>query len=144
MTRFAYSMFCDDIRNEVNSKISMMGIIGSLMYVQDFPVTLPKLCVVVTASTPNGQPFRALTFRGTMDGNVLFDLSMDEPQLEQLRQTTVLIDDPKGFEAKAIVVLSPLHLPAPTKIQVTVVADGEEVECGGMQISKAPDDLIIV
>jgi len=144
MTRFAYSVFCDDLRSEVNNKISMMGIFGSLMYLQTFPSVLPKLCAVITASTPVDQPFKSISFKGTMDGNVIFDISMNESQITEMRQSASFIDDPKFFEAKAMVVLSPLHLTNPTRIHVTVLADGQEIECGGLQISKSPEDMAII
>jgi len=144
MTRFAYSVFCDDIRNELNNKISLMGIFGSLMYLQSFPTVLPKLCAVVTASTPVDRPFQSVSFKGVMDGNVIFDISLDEAQLNEIKRSASIIDDPKGFEAKAMVVLSPFHLAAPTKLHVTVIADGEEIQCGGLQISQAPDGLTII
>jgi hypothetical protein len=144
MTRFAYSVFCDDIRNEVNGKISLMGIFGSLMYLPDFPAVLPKLCAVVTASTPIDRPFQSVSFKGVMDGNVVFDLALDSSQMEQMRQGLGLFEDPKRLEAKAMVVLSPLHIAAPSKIKISIVADGEEIECTGLQISKAPEGLQIV
>lgn len=144
MTRFAHSNFCEDIRNEVNNKFSLMGIIGPLLYVPEFPATLPKLCAVVTAITPHDQPFHSVIFKGTMGETVLFEFTMDESQLEQMRQSSAPIDEPMGFEAKAMVVLSPFHIPSPTKIKVTVVADGEEIRCGGLQISKAPEGMTIV
>lgn len=145
MTRFAYAIFCDDIRNEVNGKISLMGIFGNLMYLPEFPAVLPKLCAVLTASTPANRPFQSVSFKGTMDENVVFEMALDSNQMEQMRQqSSGLIEDPKGFEAKAMVVLSPLHLAAPTKIKISIVADGEEIECGGLQISKAPEGLQIV
>ena len=145
MTRFAYSIFCDDIRNELNGKISLMGVFGSLMYLPEFPAVLPKLCAVLTASTPTDKPFKTVSFKGTMDENVIFEIALDSNQMEQMRQQSGgLIDDPKGFEAKAMVVLSPLHLETPTKIKISIVADGEEIDCGGLQISKAPEGLQIV
>ncbi|MFZ5936617.1 DUF6941 family protein [Pseudomonas sp. HS6-2] len=144
MTRFAYSVFCDDIRNEINNKISMMGIFGSLMYLQTFPSVLPKLCAVITVSTPADKLFQSVSFKGTMDGNVIFDISLDEAQITEMRQNVGLIEVPKVIEAKAVVVLSPLHLSGPTKIHVTVVADGEEIECSGLQISQPPEGMTII
>ena len=38
------SIFCDDIRHEINGKISLMGIYGDIMYVPDFPFAVPKIC----------------------------------------------------------------------------------------------------
>ncbi|MCM8742381.1 DUF6941 family protein [Pseudomonas koreensis] len=145
MTRFAYSIFCDDIRNEVNGKISLMGIFGNLMYLPEFPAVLPKLCAVLTVNTSKDRPLQSVSFRGIMDENVIFEMALDAGQIEQMRQQGAgLIDDPKGFEAKAMIVLSPLHLAAPTKIKVSIVADGEEIECAGLQISKAPEGLQII
>lgn len=145
MTRFAYSIFCDDIRNEVNGKHSVMGVLGNLMYLAEFPAVLPKLCAVLTASTPHDQPFKAVIFKGTMDGVVLFEIGLDSVQIEQMqKQNEGLIEDPKRYEAKAMVVISPLHLAAPTKIKVSVLADGEEIECTGIQISKAPEGFKII
>jgi hypothetical protein len=38
------SIFCDDIRHEINGKMSLMGMYGNVMYVPNFPYTAPKLC----------------------------------------------------------------------------------------------------
>jgi hypothetical protein len=144
MTRFAHAIYCDDIRNEVNGKHSLMGIFGNLMYLGGFPAMLPKLCAVITASTPTDRPFDSITFTGTMDGAVVFEMGLDKDQMEQMRKSGGVIDDPKGFEAKAMVVLSPLHLAGPTKLEITIVADGENIPCGGLQISQAPEGVVIV
>jgi hypothetical protein len=94
MTRFAYSVFCDDIRSEVNGKMSLMGILGGLMYIPSFPAVLPKLCAILTASTPVDSPFQAVSFKGTMDENVIFDVALDSDQLKQMFQGAVLIEEP--------------------------------------------------
>lgn len=38
------SIFCDDIRHEINGKMSLMGVYGDIMYVPDFPITISKIC----------------------------------------------------------------------------------------------------
>ena len=144
MNRFAYSIFCDDIRNEVNNKTSFMGIVGNLMYLPAFPIVLSKLCVVITANTPRDNPFKSLSFKGFLNETVLFEVDLDTEQLEQANQGQGLIEDPKGFLAQAMFVLSPLHIEAAGKIKISVIADGEDLECGGLQLSQAPEDLQIV
>ena len=42
------TIYCDDIRQEVGGKLSLMGVYNNVMYVQQFPVTLPKFWVVAT------------------------------------------------------------------------------------------------
>lgn len=144
MNRFAYPIFCDDMRNEVNGKFSLMGVFGGLMYLPGFPAVLPKLCAVITVVSPLSQPFSTITFTGSLDGNVVFEITIGEEQLGQMGSGGTVLDDPKYFEARAMVVLSPLHISAPGKLDVTILADGEKVECTGLQISHAPEGMVIV
>jgi hypothetical protein len=144
MNRFAYSIFCDDIRNEVNNKTSFMGIVGSLMYLPGFPIVLPKLCVAITANTPRENPFKSLSFKGSLNETSLFEIDLDEDQLLQANQSQGMIEDPKGFLAQAVFVLSPLHIEGPGKIKISVIADGEDLECMGLQLSQAPEGFQIV
>jgi len=144
MNRFAYSIFCDDIRYEVNNKCSFIGIIGTLMYVPSFPAVLPKLCVSVTASTPRDKPFKSLQFKGCFGETVLFDANLEEEQLNQMHQSAAQVDEAKGLFAQAMFVLSPFHIQEPGKIKITVLADGEDLECSGIQISAAPEGYQII
>lgn len=45
--RFNYSIICDDIREEVGNKLSLMGIYGKDIYVPRLPFTFPQLCVAI-------------------------------------------------------------------------------------------------
>jgi hypothetical protein len=49
---FAWSIFCDDIRQEVGGKLSFMGVYYGVMYVPQFPILLPKISVNVTFYEP--------------------------------------------------------------------------------------------
>ncbi|MBF0407049.1 MAG: hypothetical protein HQM10_06835 [Candidatus Riflebacteria bacterium] len=40
-------LFCEDIRQEIGGRVSLMGILGSTIYVQYFPVLFPKFCLFV-------------------------------------------------------------------------------------------------
>lgn len=144
MNRFAYSIFCDDIRYEVNNKSSYMGVFGNLMYLPSFPAVLPKLCIAITANTSTDAPFKTLSFKGNIGDNLLFDIDLNEDQVMQANQNQGAIDEPRGYMAQAIVALSPLHIQAPGKLQISVIADGEEIECGGLQISQAPEGMVIL
>lgn len=50
---FAHALFCDDVRQEVNGKVTYVGVYGPDMLVTRFPVTLPKLCVATFVSVPH-------------------------------------------------------------------------------------------
>ena len=43
--RTVIAQFCDDFRQEIGNKFSLMGCYGTDLYVPQFPITLPKLCV---------------------------------------------------------------------------------------------------
>ena len=39
------TIFCDDIRYEINGKVTLVGVYAADMVLpNDFPVTLPKIC----------------------------------------------------------------------------------------------------
>lgn len=40
-------LFCEDIRQEVGGRVSLMGILGNKLLVQDFPLIFPKLCLFI-------------------------------------------------------------------------------------------------
>jgi hypothetical protein len=114
------------------------------MYVPSFPAVLPKLCVSITVCTPRDQPFKALQLKGCLGETVLFDVNLEEEQLSQMHQAATQVDDAKGLFAQATFVLSPFHIQEPGKIKITVLADGEDLECSGLQISVAPEGYQIV
>jgi hypothetical protein len=144
MNRYAYSIFCDDIRNEINGKTSLIGVVGSLLYVNTFPSVIPKLCVLITAATDHDKPFKNLSFNVFVGEEQVFDVALGETEIQQISQGKHLIEDPKGFAAQAVVVLSPLSLLTPTKIKVSVTADGEKIDCASLQISQAPEGTLLV
>lgn len=39
------TLFCDDIRQEIGGKISLIGVYSGVLLVPEFPATLPKMCV---------------------------------------------------------------------------------------------------
>ncbi|KAB0532785.1 MULTISPECIES: DUF6941 family protein [Pseudomonas] len=143
MNRYTYSIFCDDIRNEVNGKTSLIGVVGGLLYVNTFPCVIPKLCVLITAVTDHDNPFKSLTFKVLVGEDPAFDVTLGEDEIQKISQGQELIEDPKGFAAQAVVVMSPLSLQGPSTIKVFVVADGEKLDCASLQISLAPEGAIL-
>lgn len=63
MTDFAYgnTIFCDDIRYEIGSKASLMGVFGvELRAFGEAPVMLSSFCAYVSVRVPQSIEFRAL------------------------------------------------------------------------------------
>ncbi len=45
---FEYTIICDDIREEVNNKLSFIGVYGSNILVSKIPFVFPKLCFITS------------------------------------------------------------------------------------------------
>lgn len=84
--RFLTATYCDDIRQEVGNKISLMGCYQGELVVPSAPLALPKLCVFISASTPNGRPFKTLAIRIAQEDAELARLDIPEDALNQAAQ----------------------------------------------------------
>jgi hypothetical protein len=80
--RIFVAQFCDDARQEVGNKLSLMGCYTGEMVLQKFPAVLPKLCAYITAITPKNTPFETLTFRATLNGEPLAEIAVLPEQLQ--------------------------------------------------------------
>src|SRR5687768_9520791 len=73
----AYTIFCDDLRQEVGNKVSYMGAYQGMMFVRSFPVLLPKLCAAVTVRLPVTWRPRPIVFKLLMEESTLAERSVD-------------------------------------------------------------------
>lgn len=75
--RGAFSLYCDDVRQENSGKSIFVGTYNSVMYVSDFPAILPTFFIVTTAWAAHSRPFEKLIFRVILDDVVLSEQAMD-------------------------------------------------------------------
>src|SRR5262249_9307106 len=120
-SRYLSAIYCDDIRFEVGNKLSFMGVYYGKLYVQQFPVQLPKLCISVSARTSVDLPFKKLIFKILKDDVVLAEAPIDDNVLNT-QQTLRNVEVPAGrefnIEAHAIVTLSPFLIEGPTTLRL--------------------------
>lgn len=135
------AIFCDDIRHEINGKVSLIGCYSGLMYVQSFPANLPKLCVHVTASTGIDDPFDSLlSFTVLKDAEVLTKTDLDGAQLSELAaQAPGGIPNPQGIFITSGFEFSPLPLNEPCTIQVLLETNGQVFTGGRLRILPMPE-----
>ena len=50
-----YLILCDDIRQEVGNKVTLVGIYGNQIYVSKFPYTFPKICMQISLGGVTGR-----------------------------------------------------------------------------------------
>jgi hypothetical protein len=134
---FGSTIFCDDIRFEMDGKVSYIGAYTGVMFVRDgFPIILPKFGLgiqfvqKVAVFKPN------LLFKVFLPGDaddspsIVYDLTPAN-QLEPRAEGQFLV-------VRANFVLSPLEIKQPGHLQVRVERDGILYRCGALRIEQSP------
>ena len=69
MEPFGISLFCEDIREEVGGKKSLMGVFDADLVVSHFPIVIPKLAVLIRLIVPGDLAAGALTWKVYFPGD---------------------------------------------------------------------------
>lgn len=141
MTRILSTTFCDDVRQEVGGKTSLIGVYNGVMFVPQFPVTLPKLWVLATYSMPHDEPPKGLKIRVLKNTEPLADLDATPEYLQQLANSREpFVPMPDGLQrvitSHMHVCFSPLVLDGPCILRVVAITDKDEVRGLGLQIQQ--------
>jgi hypothetical protein len=140
--RHVQTIFCDDIRHEINGKISYIGVYAGTMFVQVFPSTLPKLCIDIKVISPPDNPIKSLKLNILSDEKVLQEIDLSEEQLSQFSSTSNerIENGSKDFVqvANFQLLFSPLQLEAPCILKVRARMDGEEYKGLGLSVKEFP------
>lgn len=116
VTRHLSVIYADDLRQEIDGKVTIVGMYQSQMLVPTFPITLPKLAVLMTAITPAEQPFGKVTLQLLKDDEILQSFEMDLSGQEVSSPEF----DPDGIatmELQFANIVSPLQLDGPCKLR---------------------------
>ena len=142
MNRHVFTIFCDDIRQEIGGKLSYIGVYGAQMFVPSFPISLPKLCLAMSMITPVDTPFRKLAMRILKDDTQLAEGVLDETQLAGAVEasTDVPADERKDriLTLQSMFVFSPFQLEGPCTLKVRVETESGELRGVGLRIDQAP------
>jgi hypothetical protein len=130
--RTVIAQFCDDVRQEIGNKFSLMGCYGTDLYVPAFPITLPKLCVFVHVRTTREHPFQRLTLRLVRGSEVLSELVANPEKLNAG-------DTPewaRWLSMTGILAVTPFHAAGPCRLQVLAETESETLESGQFLIER--------
>ena len=135
------AIYCDDIRNEVAGKFSLMGVYGHELIFPSFPAVLNKLHVHTVLSFPYGEQPKTsikvivlnrdetLTEFG-LDGEALKSIEVPEPDAE------IPVDERRLLFTVGFI-LSPFLAAEPTTIKIRAYIDGEEIKGNGLRVRLA-------
>lgn len=120
------AIFCDDIRHEIGNKMSFMGCYQGELNVANVPVALPKLCVFVSATTPQNKPFKVLTLRIVQDKDI--ELARLKILPEQLQQAARVVDPTATRKnLSTAIVFSPFLIEKPASIRLLAITEEGEI-----------------
>lgn len=135
-----YTIFCDDIRQEVGNKASLMGIYGHEMFVhQPFPTAMHRMGFHITYREDPHAPMRNMTLciylPGDLSGTPTYKAEIE-------RSDGQIAPPPPDLEpgARRIFVLNvnlnPVPLKEPGKIRVRMLVEGEEIKLGTLNVKE--------
>lgn len=143
MDRYVYSIFCDDIRQEIGNKMSLMGIYNGELHVATLPAVLSKLCVAIFCATSIENPFQSLSIKVTSDNVVLQEITVSATDLSQRQQeisSRSPVEDPISTIYLGVnVSLSPFVIEKEKSVIATVTADEQEIPAGRLRIKHTPN-----
>lgn len=143
---FAYALWCDDFRQEVGNKVSLMGIYQSAIVVPSLPIVLPRLTAWVTLSAPFGRQLAEVSVAILRDdGEELLNIAPFTPNESVPKPQNGV--EPVRSSLNFALTLSPLSLPAECKYLTAVVRLGTETFTAQrlhVQVQIAPQDLVQV
>lgn len=129
--RILTAMFCDDIRQEVGNKVSLMGCYQGELTIQNMAlpgvaIVLPKLCIYASAWTPKARPFKELILRVVQDD--MNEFARLEVPLQQFDNDTQP-DDPTATRKTihAAIAFAPFVIEKPMTLRVIAITEEGEM-----------------
>ncbi len=121
-TRYVTVQFCDDIRQEIGNKYSLVGCYGPTMLLSAVPVILPKLCAFVRIYTPANRPFAKLSIRVLRGDQLLTEMEIPQEVLASISAVEHLAGENVVMLGSGLAI-SPLPIEEPCKLRIEVETD---------------------
>lgn len=139
-----FCQYADDIRREVNGKITIVGIYQGAMFVYGgIPQTLPRITIVVDLMLKGKQDIKSLEFRVLWNEELLQSLPIPPEHLVEVNSEldSSFAGVPlTGRHIQAHVFIQPFNLATDGVLRVVADIDGEVIKGNGLRIQEAPPD----
>lgn len=148
---YGYSLFCDDVRDEVSGKVTYVGVYRSQMYIHgEFPAMLSKLAIVVTLFELMDDAAAAppkLTLQIHLPGEAgdapFFEQELDlleiRRKLEEIRRPPPADADGDRFAmANYNCLFSPVMIKQPGMIRVRAIYGDKTLRLGSLEVLPVP------
>ena len=124
--RYITAILCDDIRQEMGNKYSLMGCYQGELVVPMVPAALPKLCIFASIYTPKDKPFKSLLFRVVQDDDK--ELARVEMPAEGLIVTGQNHDDTSTkYVLNTAITFAPFSIEKPSMLSFLALTEEGEI-----------------
>lgn len=146
MNRKFDCIFADDIRNEIGGKHSIIGIYNSVLSLETAQSLIPKLAISLNCHTDFDHPFKQIFVLVMLDDSVISQNELPPEFLEKsfneskklLLESGISLDS-RFYKATVNIHLNPLVIKQPSRLNVVVIADGEENKVGSLLLRVPPN-----
>lgn len=134
------TIFCDDIREEVSGKSTLVGVYKGVMllHTRELPVTLPKLCFFIIYPEPPDPSYDKLELKifapGEKEPVCTADVAMNKARLAVPLPMPEIGGDPNFHQLSLAIILSPFKISEFGRINVRAYRDEEELKLGSLLV----------
>jgi hypothetical protein len=146
MDPFGYSIFCDDIRVEIDQKLTFVGAYSAAMVVHgQFPATLPKLGFSITLFEPielakarTEEVIVNIYLPNDPDDKPTFTINLppNPDQVELDERECANEDGPLLMIMNANLISAPLVIKGPGLIKVRALYGGKVIRLGSLKVKQ--------
>ena len=133
--RILRSLYCDDIRQEVGGKVSLMGIYTGMMYLPEMPALLPRICVYSSLSVPIDDAIDHIEFELMVDGEIVLTIPGQLPV--QSTAPADLLAPPTLRTVTIAAMLCPFPVDAPCLLESRVLIGTDVVPGSRLHVLRA-------
>jgi hypothetical protein len=141
--RYGFTTFCDDIRNEVDGKVTYVGVYdGTMIFAVPFPVQIPKLGVsstlILMPDDDLGYEFHVY-LPGDLEGSPSVKSPAATSPIEKPQLPEMIAGDDFRIAIKFNVVFSPMVLTKEGLIEVRAVNKKGYMRVGRLRVSSTAE-----
>jgi hypothetical protein len=142
-------MYCDDVRNEVSNKTSLIGVYGADLLASEIPMVLPKLALLITVAGDASDPIETLSLAVFRDEEQVTEILVKAQDIAQARQLErERVSELKGeippsdakrmFTLNMVIAMAPFPIEKPFVLRVIATTEREELRGPALRIALNP------
>jgi hypothetical protein len=137
MIKYFHVTFCDDIRHEINGKISFIGCYSQVLLVPSFPFRLPKICVAYHLLDTMPEGSTDIRFAFALENQILVEseLQVNPPEPENG-------DEPQGFHIEGGMEAVCVDIAEPSVLSLSVFVAGQRVGRSELPIAQKQEESV--